>query len=162
MFFSTNAIYRMARECERQQVGPLAVFRLSEAINYAYQNYTGPLTVDFILTLGTRVDPANTDFRHTPVVFKEYTSSAAPHSEIPRMLSAWCEMVNDAIMKSPRMDTQFCHSLIKEFLHIHPFKDGNGRVAFVLNNMISGIIFERFVQNHCVLMLYKLPEFNWS
>jgi fido (protein-threonine AMPylation protein) len=40
---------------------------------------------------------------------------------------------------------------VRSFLRIHPFTDGNGRVAFVLYNWL----------NHTLLAPAPLPDFDW-
>lgn len=124
-----------AAECVRQKVGLRELGYLLDGYLWLSE-YDGILNVTVMETLGSFVEPAknHNGFRKTPVTFSNGGSSA-PASEIPRL------MINlrDAIGYGPWDNHEgVIDRLVKEFLWIHPFADGNGRVAYLLYNYLSG------------------------
>lgn len=162
MFLSTAVIRKAARECARQEVGPLEVYYLCDALKYAGQFIGEPITPNMILHLGSIIEPEKNrtmDYRHTPVVFKNGGSSA-PHADVPRLIENWCNIVNSYILdENTLMDILLVKQLIRELLWVHPLKDGNGRLAFVLYNLLCG--FSKFYRNEILMFVYPLPEFEW-
>lgn len=70
-----------------------------------------------------------TSYRHTPVVFRDGGSSAN-HEDIPRLMR---NLFANGGLLTPDEFT-------KEFLDIHPFTDGNGRVGSLIWNYLNGTI----------------------
>jgi len=125
-----------AVECIRQQVGADEFSNLFAA----YQNvHANPFyfieTVGDIKRVAARVDPmANWDgFRNTPVTFADGGSSA-DWANIPRLMDNLIVEFVDYMRGVSHVSVDF---LVKEFLWIHPFRDGNGRVAFLLQNTLD-------------------------
>ena len=159
LLFSTSAIDACAREVVRQGAGAFAVKHLCDAVEIAWDltAHDPMLNVSMLKTIGATVDPRNNDFRHTPVVFANGGSSAT-HAEIPRMLDNWVASVNDACGPNGML-IEDARLLTREFLWIHPFKDGNGRTGFILYNLFRGNL--RGLENNVLPWLYPLPEFKW-
>jgi len=163
MYLSSGAAYKCAKECERQQTGAIEVGYLIQGVGAAIAHYVqgGQIDSEFIRLLGVRIEPEKNanGFRHTPVTFQNGGSSA-PHADIPRLIENWCSIVNEYLTNpNTTWDIVLTKQLIREFLWVHPFKDGNGRVAFVLYNFLCG--FKKFYRDHTLIFLYPLPEFDW-
>lgn len=88
-------------------------------------NYKEKILPFFIYSLGMFVEPAKNakGVRKTPVTFKN-AQSGLPADQIIPALEA-------LIQNGSHLTT---HQWIHEFLLIHPFEDGNGRVAWLLQN----------------------------
>lgn len=80
--------------------------------------------------------------RTTPVTFQNGGSSCAPDMVESRL--AW--LVRSWNNKELTID-----EFTKEFLWIHPFTDGNGRLAFLLYNYLKGTLDEPV----------NLPDYGW-
>lgn len=164
MFMTSGVAVKCVKECERQQTGPVEVAYLINGLECALVHFVqgGQVDDEFVRLLAVRVEPdKNADgFRHTPVVFRNGGSSA-PHADIPRLITNWCSAVID-YTNDPNIvwDTTLTKQMIREFLWIHPFKDGNGRVAFILYNFLCG--FKKFYRDHTLMFVYPLPDFDWN
>lgn len=161
---TSGVAVKCAKECEKQQTGPLEVGYLINGLECALVHFVqgGQVDDEFVRLLAVRVEPdKNSDgFRHTPVVFRNGGSSA-PHADIPRLLENWCRLVGDYVNNpSISWHVAFTKQIIREFLWIHPFKDGNGRVAFILYNFLCG--FKKFYRENTLMFVYPLPDFDWN
>lgn len=139
-----------AVECERQQVG----IRELQALLRAYQEISHPervIDIENILALGLIVEPVKNfnGFRIAPVTFQNGGSSAG-HAEIPRLMQNLVDDI-DYYQKNPNNKDWVAGMLTREFLWIHPFADGNGRVGFLLYNYLMGTLDEPLA----------LPDFGW-
>lgn len=76
-------------------------------------------------------------YRQMPAVFNQGTP-AVHHSLIPTSMDRWNEWVRTT--KSP--DAHQIDLFMREFLEIHPFADGNGRIASLLYNYLHGTMFD--------------------
>lgn len=148
-----------AVECERQQVG---IRQLGYLLNaHAHACFYGMRTPGDIISLAVKVEPYKNlhGFRKTPVTFQNGGSSAMA-SEISRLVDQLCESVHMFIIDPSAEDLahsmavtkdQLLNALVKEFLWIHPFVDGNGRVAWLLYNYLMGTLDNPL----------PLPDFNF-
>lgn len=117
-----------AEEVTRQMDPPIYVYYMLRAWNYATEITPTDVTEFDIIMLG---DMVNGEHRHqgwrkTPVSFRDGSLGAdwwmVPHL-MQRLLSFQADATPD----------EFC----KQFLDIHPFEDGNGRVASLLRNVLT-------------------------
>lgn len=136
-----------AVECERQQVGVYELAQLIRAYHHVSQTnglFHDPYTVKAI---GKIVEPITNrnGFRYTPVTFRNGGTSANP-TEIPRLMETLCKGINEfktedgELEFSPSLRMSAIDFLVKQFLWIHPFADGNGRVGFLLFNYLNGTL----------------------
>lgn len=77
-------------------------------------------------------------YRQLPAVFNQ-GSPAANAQSIPRLMDTLIETINEW-NHTPLLDDDAIEALTKEFLDIHPFADGNGRVASLLRNWMKGTL----------------------
>ena len=125
-----------AQECVKQEVGVNELSNLLAAYNYVSQMGIED-RFDFF-TIGRMIEPSNGNcFRHIPVIFKSGGTSASPQ-EIPRLMTTLIEHIQYYQRQHPVNQTVLRERLVKDFLWIHPFIDGNGRTAWILWNWLNG------------------------
>lgn len=125
-----------AQECIRQEVGVLELGNLLSA--YAYVNQMGILDHLDLLAIGRTVEPRNQGgYRKVPVTFKNGGTSASP-AGIPGLMDRLTEHLAYYQKQHPVNQTVLREHLVKDFLWIHPFIDGNGRTAWILWNWLNG------------------------
>lgn len=143
-----------AVECERQQVGLAELGYLIRA--YRYVVNVGEQSFDSlgfqILAKMIEPDKNGGGFRIKPVTFANGGSSANSQ-EIPRLMQSHVEVIdhfnNGLLNFMPR--EKIVAQVVKEFLWIHPFADGNGRLAWLLLNYLLGTLDDPV----------PLPDFGW-
>lgn len=135
-----------AIECERQKVGLNQVAGLLLAYQFAYEQATCRCRyttkghkylprVSDVLVLISKVEPYIKEYRKVPVTFNHGTKHALDWSAVG---SAMQQLFDDVVdfAETPRD----AHPITKQFLDIHPFEDGNGRVAWILYNWLSNTL----------------------
>lgn len=129
----TTPLSRLATclaECKRQEATTAfdlyRVFRALEDTRLPGADI--PFGATWIAILGYSIDPRNTGFRNTPVTFS-HGGTALDASLIPNALGKACR----ARQAGDLSVDEFIH----EFLCIHPFIDGNGRCAFIMQNVFD-------------------------
>lgn len=125
-----------AQECIRQEVGLQELAWLIDAyqsVARIRRPYRAFRTGFDIKCLGRDVEPRKNreGFRRTPVTFRSGGSAAAA-PEIPRLIDT---LVDNMYQGEPA-------EVVKQFLWIHPFVDGNGRSAWILWNHLNGTMDE--------------------
>lgn len=104
--------------------------------------------------LGSLVDSRNVNgYRKTPVTFRNGGSSCQAF-EISQQLEKLMENINVFLTDTPNSIVEagaMAKALTREFLWIHPFVDGNGRVGFLLYNYLLDTLDDP----------KPLPDFNW-
>jgi hypothetical protein len=115
-------------ECERQHVGLHQLGQLIEAVAYATDHSDRLPHEGDVLHMALVVEPeTGGGYRRTPVTF-ESGQTAAHWRDVPEAtarLFAHIDTESDPV------------EIIRAFLAIHPFMDGNGRVAFILLNWLT-------------------------
>jgi hypothetical protein len=116
-------------ECDRQGVGEADRVRMDIATRFLLDGESVKVLrlEDIVLILGNIVDLRNKNYRKVPVVFNQ-GDPAIPADQVPRQMELL--LTN----KDALTPDEFC----KAFLDIHPFVDGNGRVASILYNWLKG------------------------
>lgn len=114
-----------------------ALIGFAHALDYAQRmGHQIPPLIDeeTVRTIAEFVKPEdNADgYRKVPVGFRDL-SIAVKWSHIPAAVRHLLNSYNDGRVNADE--------LYQEFLTIHPFKDGNGRVASLLWNLANGTIF---------------------
>jgi hypothetical protein len=128
-----------ADECMRQKVGLDRFVSLLKAYRMArtMAAFGGPHESDVLGGgLAYIIEPSNQGaYRKTPVTFPD-GGNAVHANNIPRAMMQWwagieafSDLVGDAT--APHV-SNVADGLIKSFLDIHPFTDGNGRLAWLL------------------------------
>lgn len=122
-----------ATECIRQNVDQYALINLLTAHAHAYRLRHLTPTVESILTLGALVEPEvnRNGYRPGPASFADLTVAVAAR-EVP-------DAVERLVLFGLPGDTD---DFVHHFLDVHPFKDGNGRVAWVLYAWLTGTLHE--------------------
>ena len=120
-----------ARECERQGVGEAALIGLLHAHVYALgASATALPTLSDLLRMGALVDPDYGVVRSTPVTF------AAGGQAVD-----WTVVRPTLERLFGRLDADVDSvEFTKAVLDVHPFRDGNGRVAWLLLNWLTGTL----------------------
>lgn len=120
-----------AIECDRQQVGLYELARLIDAYAFVREHWVSlyEFGIGHVLQLGAMVDAERSNkLRTTPVTFRNGGTSA------PADLVY--DLLRDRINNLNHGDCTV-EEFIREFLWIHPFEDGNGRVAWILQNWLN-------------------------
>jgi hypothetical protein len=132
-----------AIECERQQSGERSVARLLRAYNYAMQVVepvylrNGRIRQSDIVVMATYIHPENhNQYRLVPV-------------QVGGEIISWENIQHQMQQLEDLQENMTSGELVKRFLDIHPFVDGNGRTAFVLYNLL----------NHTLEAPDQLPNF---
>lgn len=118
-----------ALECERQRVGVDRLAMLVTGYAIAMANAGRLPTEHDLLRLAAVVEPTTRgSYRTTPVVFAS-GGTAANAQAVPAAIGRGFELLD--------VDTDPAE-FVRSFLSVHPFVDGNGRLAFVLLNWLAG------------------------
>ena len=122
-------------ECDRQGVGVDRLIMLLEGWQFIKTwSDLSHLTIGNLCELAGDVEPKSEGrIRRTPVTF-QHGGPLAPYAAAEELLEI---AIQD--LYEERVTTK---EFIKEFLWIHPFMDGNGRVAWLLQNWLEGTLDE--------------------
>lgn len=119
------------RECVRQRVDLDSVAGLLFAYNHALRVEDNLPTERYMRAVAALVDPTLAgSYRVTPVTF-DNGGSAVHWREVPDAMQRLFAHLDD---ETPARE------FAKAFLDIHPYADGNGRVAFILYNWLYGTL----------------------
>jgi hypothetical protein len=119
-----------AEEVERQQDIPSAVAHMVNAWMDAMATETN-LDAAGLIRWGHLVRPEKNPSDSFRTCGVRVGSHIAPRpDEVPALIERWLENI-------PGMDAGEAY---KEFQHIHPFRDGNGRVGKIVFNMLNGTL----------------------
>ncbi len=125
-------------ECDRQKVGIDRVMMLADAYMDAMRvAQTGwmPLPSDLLgrERLAYRIEPKNRgSYRFTPVFFDDLSTGLAPGLIERAMDNLWRDLAEEWRESLGRIEKSEVDRIIREFLVIHPFQEGNGRIAWLL------------------------------
>lgn len=125
-------------ECERQKVGVFEFINLIDAVDYISGLHIDhrPINLSTFIYLGRIIEDKNGNrLRSTPVTFASGGSSASPSMVRELMETLWA---NIPPVYSP---IELVDEWIKQLLWIHPFVDGNGRSAWIMQNYLTGKLF---------------------
>jgi hypothetical protein len=135
MYITNNFVHGAAQEVHRQGAGPLSVSDLCSAWVWLTSTANGKITRNDLLSVAACIVGANDTFlryRTTPVYFAG-GGSAASHDVLEDAMDRWLVEFNELLDK-PGMNLGLTDQIIKQFLYLHPFEDGNGRMAWLLRN----------------------------
>ena len=154
MRYSLAAIQACAEEVERQGDGPMHVSGLINAVDFAFQNSTFNFVQNgsggrqlFLQQINELVELHDTDgsYRIKPVTFIH--GGQAVHYDV----------INDAMHNlMMAFGDLTAEEWTKELLTIHPWADGNGRVAFVVWNVFFN---QANFSDNCITHLSPTPDF---
>jgi hypothetical protein len=128
-----NVVRFCANECHNQRSGEKSVARMIEAYNIAllYRDCGDEISESMICELACTIDPRNANgYRLTPVTFDQGVVEAAKPEHIQRQMELLLEEGGKLTVDE----------WVKQFLIIHPFEDGNGRVAAIIYNFLDGML----------------------
>lgn len=131
-----------ASEAERQQADFNGYVRLVGAYQFGYEFQEDMITPNYVYSLATLIEPSKNQFgqyRCTPVTFTN-GGGAVDWDLIPTAMAQWFDMVNNPGDGLISCGPEFMReTFVREFLRIHPFRDGNGRVAWILRTRLYDI-----------------------
>lgn len=102
-----------------------------------------PISEKAISIVAELVEPSTAgQYRRTAVTFASGGSAVAAEL-VPTAMARWIEGLHDAVSEhhmscnpAAQLDVKIIDEFIREFLVIHPFKDGNGRTAWILRTWL--------------------------
>ena len=117
------------REVERQHdLSAEHVSGMCEALIHARMHHPAPITIEFVKQLNWCIKGIGR-FRNINLAFPP----DAPRWEfVERQMEIWCENTDNQLANP--------YEVTYRFLKIHPFIDGNGRVAALIYNITAGHI----------------------
>lgn len=122
-----------AGECVKQEVGLDRLSMLLKAYDSVYtmgDEGLDWLTPYGIQTVAAIIEPVNRyGFRKIPVTFRS-GGTAANAERIPTLIGSLITHIN----------LMSVDDWVKEFLWIHPFLDANGRLAWILFNLLNNTL----------------------
>jgi hypothetical protein len=124
----------IASESERQSATPDEVFGMKKAWEYI-RDVT--FLTEFDLINMVFLINGSHGYRRVPAVFNQ-GAPAIDAQSVPRAMAALVDAINDLLGDGIHPDT--ANELTKEFLLIHPFADGNGRVGSLLWNWLNNTL----------------------
>lgn len=144
-----------ARECVRQEATEIS------DLMYLLMAYNGMMRFDkcgyldtpegvfkCVLQIGDTVKGGTTNgFRAMPVIFQNGGSSSNP-TDIKAHMERLCTIVAE---QRQYVGVEDAYGLTRSFLQIHPFRDGNGRTAWILYNWLNRTLEDPV----------PLPDFNF-
>jgi hypothetical protein len=113
------------QEAAKQQTDLAGLARLLDAYRWAYQ--TGSkLNKHWLCAVAAKIEPCNSEgYRKTPVTFANGGGSCH-HSIIPEVVDGWSHNTHWP-----------ADARVKELGWIHPFKDGNGRLMWIVRTRLT-------------------------
>ena len=130
-----NIVDYVYDECARQHVTNYGDF--AKAIRFA----SGPISdfSEFVQVIGNLVEPdknlwvRGSTLRRSEVGFLHGTVEPCKVADLPSRFDRWVCLAETAEVQDVEM-------IVKMFLDIHPFADGNGRTASILRNRMLGTL----------------------
>lgn len=126
-------------ESDRQSATLQETIGMVNAWSYVRGFKTGVPNLETICHISMLIT-GNSVYRVVPAVFNQ-GSPAIEASLIPRAMENWHRFVAVWIAVK-NLDSDDLDNAMTEFLNIHPFADGNGRVASLLYNHFKGTILD--------------------
>lgn len=119
-------------ESDRQGATLDETINMVEAWKYTnrFVRFPNLSTIKYLCYLIT----GHNDYRQMPAVFDQGREAVKPEL-ISNSMNGWHEWAEVSLRSPTETDL-----IIKEFLDIHPFADGNGRVASLLYNYARGTL----------------------
>lgn len=148
---SLTQVCWLSEEVNRQKAGPKYVGSMAEALLFT-QTIEDKFTADDLRQINAKVLGFGREsrYRDTPVTFADGGSSCHPQS-VPYAMGRLLEHIPEKVDTDGKgmIFAEDVDAWIKQFLWIHPFEDGNGRVAALLFNWLlksldSPISFRKF------------------
>lgn len=113
-------------------------WRLIEAYYTARDSQTIRLWFGWLNNLALIIEPTNKGvFRKTPVSFADLSTAVSP-TNVDAAMEQWVKTFNDEVFYYKQKSGIDASIITKNFLDIHPYSDGNGRLGFILYNWILG------------------------
>lgn len=154
VFPNLKILHLLASEVKRQQDGPLSVADMASAYSYVEiwsGNYNivrpnyfygeDPKKIEvFISALAGLVKPGVRGYRTVPVTIGGRLTGSEP-SNIRHEMFRLCEFLSESDYREENFE-DVPEMFYQMFERIHPFIDGNGRVGFLIYNILNGTFYD--------------------
>jgi Fic family protein len=129
----------VASESERQSATPSETIGMLRAHQLFFENYKDRKVSHNLFFDAINLINGIHLYRTVAVTFRQVISEPPSHTRVPYLMDNLIYNINEDSWLAQRANADL---YTKEFLDIHPFTDGNGRIGSLLWNFLRGSLHE--------------------